>query len=75
MPRACPVSMPTDSERIDYLERHEVATELHDEFGCAYCVSRDDGIWEKRKTLREAVDAAISHALHVNDRSEPRCVP
>lgn len=49
----------SDADRMDYLETHEVATEFHDEWGSAYCVSRDDGFWEKRATLRDAVDAAI----------------
>lgn len=49
----------TDKMRMDYLEACDIATEFHEEWDCCYCVSRLDGLWEKAKTLREDVDAAI----------------
>ena len=51
----------TDKMRMEYLEACEIAVEDHEEWVYCYCVSRLDGLWEKAKTLREAVDAAIRY--------------
>lgn len=47
-----------DKERLDYLGTHDVAVEEDDNENILYCVSRDDGFWAGRLTIREAIDAA-----------------